>query len=91
MSAIDVVDGAPLDRHFVGVCGEDDTMEDVAVMGLDLAKSVFQVHWIDAQGKVVLRWQMSRSKLLSFFAGLPRCLVRMETCASANFWARELI
>ena len=66
-------------------------MEDVAVIGLDLAKSVFQVHGVDAEGQVVLRRRLSRSKLLSFFAALPRCLVGMETCASANYWARELM
>ena len=91
MSATDVVDGAPLDRHFVGLCGEENTMEDVAVVGVDLAKSVFQVHGIDSGGQVVLRRKLSRSKLLSFFAILPRCLVGMETCASANHWARELM
>lgn len=66
-------------------------MEDVAVVGVDLAKSVFQVHGVDADGKVVLRRRLSRSKLLSFFATLPRCLIGMETCASANYWARELV
>lgn len=66
-------------------------MEDVAVIGLDLAKSVFQVHGVDAEGSVVLRRRLSRSKLLSFFASLPRCLVGMESCASANHWARELM
>ncbi len=66
-------------------------MEDVTVVGVDLAKSVFQVHGIDARGRVVLRRRLSRSKLLSFFARLPRCLVGMETCASANYWARELM
>ena len=66
-------------------------MEGVAVVGVDLAKSVFQVHGIDEQGEVVLRRKLSRSKLLSFFANLPGCLVGMETCASANYWARELI
>jgi transposase len=76
---------------FVGRCGEEDTMEDVVVVGVDLAKSVFQVHGIDAQGVVVLRRKLSRSKLLSFFAALPRCLIGMETCASANYWARELM
>ena len=65
-------------------------MEDVAVIGVDLAKSVFQVHGIDGQGQVVLRQRLSRAKLLPFFAKLPRCLVGMETCASANYWAREL-
>lgn len=66
-------------------------MENIAVVGVDLAKSVFQVHGIDAQGKVVLRQRLSRARLLGFFAKLPRCLVGMETCASANHWARELI
>lgn len=66
-------------------------MEDVAVVGVDLAKSVFQVHGIDEQGQIVLRRKLSRSKLLAFFATLPRCLVGMETCASANYWARELM
>ena len=66
-------------------------MEDVAVIGVDLAKSVFQVHGVNAEGKVVLRRRLSRSKLLSFFATLPPSLVGMETCASANYWARELI
>ncbi len=42
MSAIDVVDGAPFDRHFAGLCGEEDTMEAIAVIGIDLAKSVFR-------------------------------------------------
>ena len=91
MSVTDVVDGAPLDRHFVGLCGEENTMEDVAVVGVDLAKSVFQVHGIDSGGQVVLPRKLSRSKLLAFFEKLPRCLVGMETCASANYWARELM
>ena len=66
-------------------------MEDVSVIGIDLAKSVFQVHGIDGRGQVVLRQRLSRGKLLPFFSSLPRCLVGMETCASANYWARELI
>lgn len=66
-------------------------MEDVAVVGVDLAKSVFQVHGVDADGTVVLRRRLNRSKLLSFFEKLPPCLIGMETCASANYWARELV
>jgi len=66
-------------------------MEAVVVVGVDLAKSVLQVHGIGGQGQVVLRRKLSRSKLLAFFEKLPRCLVGMETCASANYWARELI
>ena len=65
-------------------------MEDVAIVGIDLAKSVFQVHRSDAQGRVVLRQRLSRGRVLPFFARLPRCLIGMETCASANHWAREL-
>src|SRR5439155_15713095 len=90
MSAIDVVDGAPLGRHFCRSVWRGGH-EGVAVVGVDLAKSVFQVHGIDEQGEVVLRRKLSRSKLLSFFANLPGCLVGMETCASANYWARELM
>lgn len=65
-------------------------MEDVATVGMDLAKSVFQVHGVDAQGQAVLRKRLSRARVLPFFAKLPRCIVGMETCASANHWAREL-
>ena len=65
-------------------------MEEVAVVGIDLAKSVFQVHGIDGRGELVVRQRLSRSKLLGFFARLPRCLVGMETCASANYWAKLL-
>jgi transposase len=66
-------------------------MEGVAVVGLDLAKSVFQVHGVDRSGAVIVRQRLARTKLLSFFARLPRCLIGMETCASANYWARELM
>lgn len=65
-------------------------MENVAVIGLDLAKSVFQVHGISEDGEVVVRRRLSRSKLLAFFEELPPCLVGMETCASANHWGRQL-
>jgi transposase len=76
---------------FAGQCGEEDTMESVSVIDLDLVKSVFQVHGIDDDGEVVLRRRLSRVKLLPFFAKLSPCRVGMETCASANYWARELI
>jgi transposase len=59
-------------------------------IGLDIAKSVFQAHGVDAAGEVVLRRRLSRSRLLEFFEKHPRCLVGMEACASAHFWAREL-
>lgn len=66
-------------------------MEEVSTIGLDLAKNVFQVHGIDAQGKVLVRRQLRRSEVLLFFAKLPPCLVGMEACATAHHWGRELI
>jgi transposase len=63
----------------------------IATIGLDLAKSWFQVHGADAQGRPVLRKKLARSKVLEFFANLPPCLVGMEACGSAHHWARELI
>ncbi len=61
-----------------------------STIGLDLAKSVFQAHGADATGKVVFRKKLRRGQVLEFFAGQPKCLVAMEACASAHFWAREL-
>ena len=60
------------------------------IIGLDLAKHVFQVHGVAADGQVVLRRQLRRSELLKFFRALPACLVGMEACASAHYWARQL-
>lgn len=65
-------------------------MDQVSVVGLDLAKSVFQVHGVNAQGEVVLRRRLTRGQLLKLFEKLPPCLVGMEACASAHHWAREL-
>ncbi len=56
-------------------------MGSVMTVGLDLAKSVFQVHGVDADGATVLRQRLTRGRLLKFFAKLPRCLVGMEACA----------
>src|SRR6185437_660134 len=66
-------------------------MKTIAVVGLDLAKNVFQIHAIDAGGKVVVRRQLRRSEVLKFFSVLSPCLVGMEACASAHHWARELV
>jgi transposase len=66
-------------------------MGHVVTIGLDLAKSVFQVHGVDAAGEVVVRRQIRRSQLLQFFAKQPACLIGMEACASSHHWARELI
>jgi transposase len=61
-----------------------------AFIGLDLAKLVFQVHGVDAQGKVVVTKRLRRDAVLAFFANLPVCVVGMEACAGSHFWAREL-
>jgi transposase len=65
-------------------------MEQVTTIGLDLAKSVFQLHGVDAEGRPILRRQLRRSQMLEVFQRLPACLVGMEACASAHYWAREL-
>lgn len=62
----------------------------VTTIGLDLAKNVFQIHGVDSDGRVVLRKKLRRDKVLAVFAELPRCLVGMEACATAHYWAREL-
>jgi transposase len=62
-----------------------------ARVGLDLAKSVFQVHGVDVAGQAVVRRRLARSQLLGFFAKLPPCVIGMEACSSAHHWARELI
>ena len=65
-------------------------MGEVSTIGLDIAKSVFQVHGVDSSGAVVIRKRVSRLKLLEFFAALPPCLVGIEACPSAHHWGREL-
>ncbi|MGY3364307.1 transposase [Bradyrhizobium sp. GM2.4] len=65
-------------------------MEKIITVGLDLAKSIFQVHGIAENGKVLVRRTLRRSQLLPFFRSLPACLVGMEACASAHHWAREI-
>ncbi len=62
----------------------------VTTIGLDIAKSVFQVHGIDAEGQVVVRQQLKRGRVLAFFQKLSPCLVGIEACASSHYWAREL-
>src|SRR5438445_5256849 len=65
-------------------------MKEVTTIGLDLAKAVFQVHGVDAVGAVTLRRTVRRRQVLAFFAKLPPCLVGMEACATAHYWAREI-
>jgi transposase len=65
-------------------------MVKISTIGLDTAKSVFQVHGVDAAGEVVVRRQLRRSEVLKFFARLEPCLVGLEACAGAHYWAREI-
>ena len=62
----------------------------ITTIGIDLAKAVFQVHGVDGRGKAVLRKQLKRKDVLSFFANLEPCLIGMEACGSAHYWARKL-
>lgn len=66
-------------------------MMKVKTIGIDLAKNVFQAHGIDAHGKAVLKKQLKREQMESFFANLLACLIGMEACGSAHFWARKLL
>ncbi len=66
-------------------------MSEVITIGVDLAKNVFQVHGVDAQGGVVVRRQLRRAQVLPFFRRQQPCLVGMEACATAHHWARQLI
>src|SRR6266545_7762509 len=65
-------------------------MSEITTIGLDLAKHVFQVHGIDAEGTTVLRKRLRRGQVLAFFSRLPCCVVGMEACATSHHWAREL-
>jgi transposase len=65
-------------------------MQAITTIGLDIAKSVFQIHGIDAGGQVVIRRQLKRRYVLTFFQKLPPCLVGIEACASSHHWSREL-
>ncbi len=65
-------------------------MNEITTIGVDLAKSVFQLHGVDAEGQALLRRQLRRSQMLEFFQRQPPSLIGMEACASAHYWAREL-
>jgi len=66
-------------------------MGEITTIGIDLAKNVFQLHGVSADGRVLLRRQLRRGQVLGFFAKLAPCLIGMEACAGAHFWARELM
>ena len=65
-------------------------MQTIKTIGFDIAKSVFQVHGVDAAGEVVICRQLKRRSVLAFFQKLPPCLVGIEACASSHYWSREL-
>jgi transposase len=65
-------------------------MGEVSTIGLDIAKSVFQIHGVDPEGAVVIRKRVNRAKVLEFFAALPSCLVGIEACPTAHHWSRRL-
>jgi transposase len=62
----------------------------ITAIGIDLAKNVFQVHGVDAHGKTVLKKQLKRDQMGTFFTNLAPCLIGMEACGSAHYWARKL-
>src|SRR5499427_1399026 len=66
------------------------SMGEVSTIGLDIAKSIFQIHGVDADGVVMIRKRIRRAKLLEFFAALPACLVGIEACPTAHYWSRRL-
>jgi transposase len=63
---------------------------EITTVGLDIAKHVFQLHGVDAAGKAVLRRKLQRSEVLAFFKARPACLVGIEACGTAHYWAREI-
>ncbi|AWC21285.1 hypothetical protein CO731_00734 [Aminobacter sp. MSH1] len=65
-------------------------MSEVSMIGLDLAKNVFQVHGADASGAILFRKKLRRDQMLKFFDAQPACTVAMEACGSSHYWAREI-
>lgn len=61
-------------------------MATITTIGLDIAKSVFQVHGVDGAGEVVVRRRLTRRRVLKFFEDLPRCVVGIEACSSSHYW-----
>ena len=62
----------------------------ISTIGVDLAKNVFQIHGVDKDGKVVISRQLRRKQVIEFFSKIPPCLVGMEACGTAHYWAHEL-
>jgi len=65
-------------------------MEAITTIGLDIAKSVFQVHGVDAAGNVIVRRQLKRRYVVAFFQKVPPCLVGIKACATSHHWSREI-
>ena len=65
-------------------------MSDITTVGLDTAKSVFQIHGVNAEGEVVVRRQLRRRQVLPYFRKLPPCMIGVEACSSSHHWSREL-
>jgi transposase len=66
-------------------------MRDLTTIGIDIAKNYMQIHGADIKGKPVLKKRLSREKFLPFMANLPKCLIGMEACSGAHYWAQELV
>jgi len=64
---------------------------EITTIGIDLAKHVFQIHGVDSSGKAVIKKQLRREQMLPFFVQMPACLIGMEACGGAHFWARKLV
>lgn len=62
----------------------------ITTVGIDLAKNVFQVHGVNERGKTMLKKQLKREQMMLFFTNLPPCLIGMEACGSAHYWANQL-
>jgi transposase len=65
-------------------------MDEISIVGLDLAKSVFQLHGCTRDGRAVMRRKLKRSQVLPYFTDLAPCRVAMEACGGAHYWAREI-
>src|SRR5262249_46740288 len=78
------------DRRWGGRGYGEPSMQAITTVGLDIAKSVFQVHGVDAAGEGIIRRQLKRRHVLPFFEKLPACVVGMEACATSHHWSREL-
>lgn len=66
-------------------------MDNLNVIGIDIAKNVIQIYGTDSKGKLIIKKRLKRDNFLAFMANLPNCLIGMEACAGAHYWAKQLI